>query len=54
MVENGARKFRRSTGISRGNDRDVIGAFDFAPIFTPFDQHAFLRLTSDALLIAGG
>ena len=25
-----------STGISRGNDRDVMSAFDFVPIFTPF------------------
>ena len=28
-------KNRRSTGISRGNDRDVMSAFIFAPIFTP-------------------
>ena len=34
-------KNRRSTGISRGNDRDVMSAFDFAPIYTPFDQHGF-------------
>ena len=47
-------KNRRSTGISRGNDRDVMSAFDFAPIYTPFDEHAFLRLTLDALSIAGG
>ena len=31
----------RSTGISRGNDRDVMSAFDFAPIYTPFDQHGY-------------
>ena len=31
-----------------------MSAFDFAPIYTPFDQHAFLRLTLDALSIAGG
>ena len=31
----------RSTGISRGNHRDVMSAFDFAPIYTPFDQHGF-------------
>ena len=50
-------KNRRSTGISRGNDRDVMSAFDFAPIHTPFDQHGFfcvwLRTRCRSLVVEG-
>ena len=45
MVENGVRKERPRTGISRGNDRDAICAFKFAPSRHAFDLHTFLRLT---------
>ena len=38
-------KKRPRTGISRGNDRDAICAFKFAPSRHAFDLHAFLRLT---------
>ena len=45
VVENGVRKKRPLTGISRGNARDAICAFKFAPSRHAFDLHTFLRLT---------
>ena len=45
VVENGVRKKRPRTGISRGNARDAICAFKFAPSRHAFDLHTFLRLT---------
>ena len=38
------RKKRPRTGVSRGNDRDAICAFKFAPSRHAFDLHTFLRL----------
>ena len=45
VVENGVRKKRPRTGISRENARDAICAFKFAPSRHAFDLHTFLRLT---------
>ena len=45
MVENGVGKKRPFTGISRGNARDAMCAFKFAPSCHAFDLHTFLRLT---------
>ena len=42
VVENGIRKKRPRTGISRGNDRDAICAFKFAPSRHAFDLHTFM------------
>ena len=46
VIENGVRKKKKRpcTGISRGNDRDAICAFKFAPSGHAFDLHTFLRL----------
>ena len=46
-------KNHRSTGVSRGNDRDVMSAFVFAPIFTPLIYIHFC-VALDAWPIAGG
>ena len=45
VVENGVRKKRPRTGISRGKDRDAVCAFKFAPSRHAFDLHTFFRLT---------
>ena len=45
VVENGVRKKRPRTGISRGNARDAICAFKFAPSRHAFDLYTFFRLT---------
>ena len=45
VVENGVRKKRPRTGISRGNARDAICAFKFAPSRHAFDLHTYLCLT---------
>ena len=45
MVEKALEKKNARTGFSRGNDRDAICAFKFAPSRHAFDLHTFLRLT---------